>query len=117
MIEGSILFSIYGVAVDIENDVLYLSVQINSPYATRILAYNNASTLSGTNVMADRIFTSNNLGGNPGQIVLDTTNDRLYMADSGSYAVSVFDNVSMANGSVAPSRTINLGASISDIKV
>lgn len=116
-IEDSSSFSIYGVAVDVDSDVLYLSVRISSPYTETILAYNNASTINGTNVMADRAFTSNNMGGNPGQIVFDAENDRLYMADSGSYAVRVFDNVSTLDGTVDPSRTINLGVSITDIKV
>lgn len=112
---GSTSYSIEGITVDTSRDILYVAIRVGG--LEKILAYNSASTINGDKLTANREFTSNNTGGNPGQLALDATNDRLYMADSGSYAVRVFDSVSSLNGTVDPNRTIRLSASITDVKV
>lgn len=110
-------YSIQGVAVDLDLDLLYVSVRGLSPSFEQIQVFNNARAVDGTMLSPDRVFTSNNTGGNPGQIVLDEVNDRLFMVDSGSNAVRVFDTVSTLAGSIDPDRTISFGVPLRDLDV
>ncbi|MGH1485616.1 MAG: hypothetical protein ACRBCI_05295 [Cellvibrionaceae bacterium] len=101
-------FSIEGIAVDLTKDILYVSVRSFSPSSESILVFDNASLLDGSNIAADRTFTSNNTGGNPGQLIINESTNELYMADAASNRVRVFNNAHTNNGTINPDRTINL---------
>ena len=73
-----------------------------------ILRFSNAEAVNGntgpTATITSSAFSS------PQHIVVDTTNDRLYVANRGGRSILVFDNASTLTGSVTPTRVIS-GAS------
>lgn len=103
-------FQIRDISVDTSRNILYVAGFGGTPtYSPRVLAYENALTLNGTNITASRAiaFIPNvHLGG----IALDQTNNRLYVA-CGDKTVKVIDNVSTTDGSISPTRTIYFGSS------
>jgi hypothetical protein len=114
---GGTSFQIRDIFVDATRNILYVSRSTSAPAVTnRILVFANASTLDGSGLAATRTITPSPamVAGN---IFVDTINNRLYMADTGSRTVPVFDGASTASGAVSASRTINWGASAIDIAV
>lgn len=85
------------VSFDDAKDLLYVA-------DTRgVLVFNSASTATG-NVA---FFHDINVGFVISALFLDSTNDRLYLADSAANAIHVFDNASTLNNTVAATRTIS----------
>jgi hypothetical protein len=93
-----------GMAYDTARDRLYGST------GKEISVFDNASALNG-NITRNRYFTpvfSGASGGGMYGMFLDKDHDRMYVGygDGPQYSLAVFDNVSSAQGSVTPSRTI-----------
>ena len=109
-------FVIRGLAVDTTRDLLYVSCITSAPLYNATLVFDNASTANGSSLTPLHTIITNP-STNAGRLFVDAANDRLYMADSGYYAVRVFDGASGADGTVIPNRTINLPASVSDLAV
>ncbi len=71
-----------------------------------ILRFDNAFNSTG-NVAPGAVITGATTTLNsPQAITLDTTADRLYVANAGAASVLVYDGISTKNGNVAPTRTI-----------
>jgi hypothetical protein len=68
-----------------------------------VLVFNNASTATG-NVA---FFHDMKVGFLISALFLDSTNDRLYLADPAANSIHIYDSASTLNGTVAPTRTIN----------
>lgn len=88
------------VAVDTGRDLLYVADN------GAVVVFASASTDNG-NTLAARIL---NLGFTPGAILLDSGNNRLFVADDVGNAVDVFDNASTLNGAVTANRRLVGGA-------
>lgn len=71
-----------------------------------VLIFGSASTSSG-NVVPDRTL---NTGFNVGAILLDSANDRLFLADPGTNSIHIYDGASALSGAVTATRTLS-GAS------
>jgi hypothetical protein len=70
-----------------------------------ILRYSNAEGSIG-NVAPTATITATALS-SPRHLLVDTPNDRLYVANQGGSSVLVFDNASTLTGSVVPTRVIS----------
>ena len=91
-----------GIYVDTTNDQIYVA----NTGSNSILVFNNAGTVSG-NVTPTRIIA----GGlttlsTPSDIFVDTTNDQIYVANTGSNSILVFNNAGTVSGNVTPARII-----------
>lgn len=83
--------------LDGSRNLLYVSDDID------VLVFNNASIANG-NVASARDIQP---GFSVGAIFVDSTNDRLFVADSNGDAINIYDNASTLDGSVTtPSRQI-----------
>jgi DNA-binding beta-propeller fold protein YncE len=91
-----------GIWLDAASNRLY----VGNYSADSILVYDNASTIDGNLAPSRTIAGAATTILNPGSLSLDTTSDRLYVANSLNNRILVFDNASTANGNVAPARTI-----------
>jgi DNA-binding beta-propeller fold protein YncE len=95
-----------GIFGDTANDRLYMANYIGNS----ILVFNNASTASG-NIAPNRTISGGSTTlNNPGGIFVDTTNNRLYVANYGGDSILLFSNASTADGNIAPNRTISGGS-------
>jgi hypothetical protein len=91
--------------LDGPNDRLYVANQGGSS----ILVFDNASTLNG-NITPARVISGNaTLLVAPVDVVLDSTNNLLYVADGTS--ILVFSGASTVSGNTPPVRNINMGIS------
>jgi hypothetical protein len=70
-----------------------------------ILRFSNAETSNG-NMAPTAIITSPSLLA-PQHMVVDTSADRLYVANTGGKSILIFDNASTATGSTLPTRAIS----------
>lgn len=68
----------------------------------QILVFASASSANGSNVPVRTI----QLGFNPTAILLDHTNDRLFVANSSSNSIDIFDGASTLNGAVTANRNL-----------
>ena len=82
--------------LDRSRNLLYVSDDVD------VLVFNNASTANG-NVASARDIQP---GFSVGAIFVDSTNDRLFVADSNGDAVDIYDNASTLDGPTAPTRQI-----------
>lgn len=100
------VFFNFGVAVDLARDLLYVGVV---PSDSRIIVYENQSSISvspGTAVTPNRIL---NIAGGASSFYLDAANDRLYVAITGG-PIRVYDNASgLTTGTPQHDRTFTLG--------
>jgi hypothetical protein len=72
-----------------------------------ILRFSHATAATG-NIAPDASISGSSVGlSSPEGIFLDTTNDRLFVANKGASSILVFDQVSTLSGNIAPSRTIS----------
>jgi hypothetical protein len=71
-----------------------------------LLRFDNALTANGNATPAATIAGNNTTLSFPGFMTLDTANDRLFIANTGDLSVLIYDNISIKNGNVAPSRII-----------
>jgi len=72
-----------------------------------LLRFDNALTASGNATPAVTIAGNNTTFRFPGFMTLDTTNDSLYIADTGDLSVVIYDGISTkSSGNIAPSRII-----------
>jgi sugar lactone lactonase YvrE len=72
-----------------------------------LLRFDNAFTASGNATPAVTIAGNNTTFNFPGFMTLDTTNDSLYIADTGDLSVVIYDGISTkSSGNIAPSRNI-----------
>ena len=91
-----------GIWYDSSSDRLYISNQSNNS----ITVYNNASTING-DIAPARTITGANTGLNsPVGLWYDPSSDELYVANYGNSSITVYNNASVANGNIAPARTI-----------
>jgi hypothetical protein len=90
------LLSPSGVVVDTVKDILYVSDGVD------LLAFNGASTVNGNATPARDI----KFGFTIAAMYMDSSADRLFIADSGANAINIFDNVSTLNVTAAPSRAL-----------
>jgi DNA-binding beta-propeller fold protein YncE len=77
-----------------------------------ILRFAGATAVSNNVAPTATISSSSPALSSPRYIFLDSTNNRLYVANSGASSILVFDNASKLSGSVTPTRVItsvNLG--------
>jgi DNA-binding beta-propeller fold protein YncE len=74
-----------------------------------ILVYDAASTQNGAVVPNRTITGAATQLSSPQGVYIDSTNNLLYVANSGANSVLVFNNASTAFGNIAPSRTIAQG--------
>lgn len=72
-----------------------------------ILRFNNALNATGNVAPAATITGSATTLSGPEHILVDPTNNRLYIANHGASSILIYENVSTVNGNVAPSRTIS----------
>lgn len=94
-----------GIEVDAANDRLFVGGNIG------IAIYDTASTVNG-DVAPDRLVAGANTlltGNGEVRLFLDTSNDRMYVADWGNDQVLVFNNASTMDGNIAPNRIISGG--------
>jgi sugar lactone lactonase YvrE len=72
-----------------------------------LFRFDNALTVSGNATPAATIAGNNTTFNFPGFMTLDTTNDSLYIADTGDLSVVIYDGISTkSSGNIAPSRKI-----------
>jgi hypothetical protein len=108
-------FQIFGVAVDIAKNILFVSNRNITASSSQISVFDSASTVSGSNT-PNRTITPNPAS-TVGGIFLDAGNNRLYVAGGSSTAVMVFDNASTANGSTQPTKTMSFPSAITSVVV
>ncbi|HEY4716138.1 MAG TPA: Ig-like domain-containing protein [bacterium] len=88
--------------LDSLSDRLYVSNLSNNS----VVVYNNASTATGAITPARTIAGANTTFNGTYGIWLDSSSDRLYVANVYNNSILVFNNASAADGNIAPSRTI-----------
>lgn len=98
------------VAVDTTRDILYVSTSNQALTVAQVVVFDNASTIDG-NVAPDRIITTPATAGsmlsyNHG-ILVDSQNDKIYVASSADSSVLVFDSASTLTGSNAPDQAVS----------
>lgn len=71
-----------------------------------IVRFDNAFTATGNIAPAAAISGAATHLNSPEHILLDTTADRLFVANLGASSIIVFDQISTKNGNIAPSREI-----------
>jgi hypothetical protein len=92
-------------ALDSTRDLLYVTQDVDSITGI-MLVFGPASTIAG-DVPPLRSFT---MTFHQGGFLLDAANDRVFLSDPVTNAISIFDNASTLTGPVVPARTIS-GAS------
>ena len=80
---------------------------VSNAGSNSILRFDGALTDSGNVPPAATISGSSTTLTSPAYITLDTTNDRLYVANNADLSILIFDSISTKNGNVAPERTIS----------
>ena len=97
-----------GMFID-SQDRLYVSEQ---PANSRILIWNNASTVDG-DLAPDRIVAGAATGlTNPRYMFIDPMTDELYVINNDPDAVYVFSDAGTLNGNIAPARTLTGAATL-----
>jgi len=92
----------YHLDIDTTRNILYMT----SYGSDTILIYDNPNTATG-NIAPNRTITGINTGlDHPSGLHIDPVNNVLYVTNSGSDTVSIYDNAATATGNVAPSRQI-----------
>jgi DNA-binding beta-propeller fold protein YncE len=89
-------------ALDTTNDLLYVAAD-QGPGTSAVLVFGPASTVLG-NIAPLRTFTT---GFVPTGFVLDSANNRLFLANQANNSIAIFDNASTLTGPVTPTRTIS----------
>ncbi|HMC30567.1 MAG TPA: hypothetical protein VKL99_07000 [Candidatus Angelobacter sp.] len=79
---------------------------VSNAGADSIVRFDQALTASGNVPPAVTISGTNTQLTAPAYIFLDTTADRLYVANNGDFSILIFDNISTKSGNVAPERVI-----------
>src|SRR5262249_51780349 len=72
-----------------------------------IVRFDGAFTDSGNIIPGATISGSNTGLTTPAYIKLDTTNDRLFVANNADLSILIFDNISTKSGNTAPERKIS----------
>jgi hypothetical protein len=107
---------IHGVAVDVTNDLLYVSNDAGT--AHRISVFKNASSV--TAAAPDRSIAPTVAAVNlaVGGIGLDETHDVLYVAPGvGGNDIMVFTGASSADGAIGPAKTLTIAAATGILNV
>ncbi len=71
-----------------------------------ILRFSQATAATGNIAPTATVSGSTVSLSSPEGMFLDTTNDRLFVANKGAHSILVFDRISTLNGDIAPNRTI-----------
>lgn len=74
---------------------------------TSILRFNNALQVTGNATPAATISGAATTLAGPDNILVDPSNNRLFIANRGGSSILVYDTASVVNGNAAPSRTIS----------
>jgi len=91
-----------GIFVDSTNDRIY----VVNPGNNNMIVYDNAAAVTG-NAPPNRVLVgANTLLGNPVDVTLDTTNNRLLITNQGDNSILIFDNAATVDGNTAPTRRI-----------
>lgn len=93
------------IAIDGATDLIY--VVDSEASGPKILVFGPASTINGDVAPLRTINISNASGGANHGLALDSMSNRLFLADTFASTISVFDNASTLNGTVAPNRVIS----------
>jgi hypothetical protein len=93
------------IAIDGATDLIY--VVDSEASGPKILVFGPASTINGDVAPLRTINIPNASGGANHGLALDSMNNRLFLADTFASTISVFDNASTLNGTVAPNRVIS----------
>jgi hypothetical protein len=110
---------IHGIAVDVSKNILYVSNDtVGSSTTHQIMVFDNADAV--TTAAPIRTITPTVSATNPavGGISLDATNDVLYVAPgSGANGIMAFTSASMADGAIAPAKTLTITAATGILSV
>jgi DNA-binding beta-propeller fold protein YncE len=88
-----------------------VSLYVTDIGTNSILVFNNPGTLNG-NVAPDRMISGSNTTLNfPKGLWLDSTSNRLYVANAGTNSILVFNNPGTLNGNVAPNPASTISGS------
>jgi hypothetical protein len=79
---------------------------VTNDAANSIVRFDNTFTATGNVTPAATISGAATQLNNPQYIFLDATSDRLFVANTNSSSILVFDNMSTLNGNAAPTRVI-----------
>lgn len=79
---------------------------VTNDAANSIVRFDNAFTATGNVTPAVTISGAATQLNNPQYIFLDATSNRLFVANTNSSSILVFDNMSTLNGNVSPTRVI-----------
>ncbi len=93
---------IWGIAVDVSRDLLYVSDQNTKT----ITVFANASTASGNIAPTRTIGGAATTMNGPSDIYIDSAADILYVADAFGDQVLIWNSASTIDGNIAPSRSI-----------
>jgi hypothetical protein len=75
--------------------------------ANSILRFSNAESSNGNIAPSGTVNGANTLLSAPQHLFLDTTSNRLFVANQGGSSILIFDNAATLNGNVAPTRVIS----------
>lgn len=94
---------VVGLFADSTNDRLYVA---NASPAS-ILIWNSASTVNGNSPPTRTLSGAATTLSVPRYALVDTTRDKLYVAEASTGSILIWDNASTVNGNVAPTRVIS----------
>lgn len=101
------LSSSTGIYVDVMADRLYVA----NTGANAIVVFDDASTANGSPAPNRTLFGGGTQLNKPHDLFIDTSTDRLYVANFDGNSVLVFNNAGIVNGNTAPDRILGLTAS------
>jgi len=91
-----------GLGVDTRRNILYCALTGTNSVAVWTLA----AQVNGATPPTRTITGLNTLLNAPDGIYMDIATDRLYVANPGGNCITVYETASMANGNIAPNRTL-----------
>lgn len=87
-----------------------LYVTVTNATGSSILRFDNALTATGNIAPGAIISGATTTLSSPGEVALDMSNNRLYVANTGASSVVEYDSISTVSGNTAPTRSLS-GAS------
>lgn len=87
-------------------------IYVSNVAGNSIVRFDNALTVTGNTSPGATISGASTQLSAPQYMLLDTTNNRLFVANQGASSVVVFENASTKTGNVTPERTISGGATL-----
>jgi hypothetical protein len=81
-------------------------IYVSNSATSSILRFDGAPTLNGDVVPGGVISGAGTNLNSPSYIFIDTTNDRLYIANYGGSSIEIYENASTQSGSIPPDREL-----------